>query len=82
MGVPITPSIALMQPGVPPGLHTPGAGPPGVHTAEDRMIPVMQELVETVKSLLKNDSLHRNDAARVTMICASGQNGLTGIHVN
>ena len=33
VGVPMTPSTAIMQPGAPPGFHTQGAGPPGVHTA-------------------------------------------------
>ena len=55
VGVPLTPATALMQPGVPPGLHTPGAGPPGVHAGEERMLTVMQELNETARALLKND---------------------------
>ena len=55
VGVPLTPATALMQPGVPPGLHTPGAGPPGVHAGEERMLTVMQELNETARAMLKSN---------------------------
>jgi len=55
VGVPLTPSTALMQPGVPPGLHTPGAGPPGVHAGEERMLTMMQEMNATARAALNHE---------------------------